>query len=261
MRKPWYKKFWIWGVVVIIIVIASTGGKKEVEDIKPAEDSAAIDNPSNPESEDEQEKELETVNAEKETEADKAEEEEAIEEVVEKSPKEEMLAQVMGLIDEGLAFDTGNYVKGEVPKGEYAFISFDGSGKYYSEEDSAGNIIDNENFDSFGYVYVHGSANLTTQGALISVNAFEEIDVSGAKEIYELLNEVEAYQESGMYKVGTDISASEYIIESIGESYVAVLSGPVGNNDIVNNENFNGKYSVNVTDGQYLQISRGVILD
>lgn len=37
------------------------------------------------------------------------------------------------------------------------------------------------------------------------------------------------------------------------------MSGPVGKNDIVDNEIFNGRYSVNVTNGQYLKVSKGVI--
>ena len=44
-----------------------------------------------------------------------------------------------------------------------------GSRAYYSEEDSAGNIIDNENFDSFGNVKVHAAGNLTTRGVLIRI--------------------------------------------------------------------------------------------
>lgn len=34
------------------------------------------------------------------------------------------------------------------------------------------------------------------------------------------------------------------------------MTGPVGSSDIVDNDNFNGRASVNVRDGQYLTISR-----
>src|SRR5699024_7869410 len=44
--------------------------------------------------------------------------------------QEIMLHKLLNLIDEGLAFDTGSYIKGDIPAGEYAFISFDGSGSY-----------------------------------------------------------------------------------------------------------------------------------
>jgi len=92
-----------------------------------------------------------------------------------KSAQEKMLASINGLIDSGSAFDTGSYVKGDIPKGEYAFVTFDGSGQYYSEEDSAGNIIDNENFDSFGYVYVQGVGNIKSDGVLIKVSSFKKL--------------------------------------------------------------------------------------
>lgn len=187
------------------------------------------------------------------------EENEDEEEIIELSAREEMILDVLDLVDESLAFDTGSYVKGDIPKGEYAFITFDGSGGYYSEEDASGSIIDNENFDSFGYVQVHEAGNLQTRGVLVNVEAFERLGVSGAKELYEILNDVENYNESGWYKVGVDIDPGKYIIESYGSGYVAVMSGPVGNSNIVDNENFEGRYSVNVKEGQYLVISRGYI--
>ena len=138
--------------------------------------------------------------------------------------------------------------------------TFSVSGKYYSEEDSAGNIMDNENFDSFGYVYVQGAGNIQTRGVLIKVDAFEKLGVKSAKEIYEQLNDATDYKDSAMYKVGVDIAPGTYTIESYGSAYVEVMSGPVGKSDIVDNENFNGKYSVTVSAGQYLKVSRGKLL-
>lgn len=177
-----------------------------------------------------------------------------------KTAKELMYESVSSLIDSKEAFDTGSYVKGDIPVGEYAYIPFEGSGQYYSEEDSAGNIIDNENFDSFGYVYVHGAGNLQTRGVLVKVGAFEKLGVKSAKEIYEKLNDATDYKDSAMYKVGVDIAPGSYTVESYGSAYVEVMSGPVGNSDIVDNENFNGKYSVTVRAGQYLKVSRGKLL-
>lgn len=176
------------------------------------------------------------------------------------SPQELMFESVSKLIDAEEAFDTGSYLKGDIPKGEYAFISFEGSGRYYSEEDSAGNIIDNENFDSFGYVYVHDVGNLQTQGVLIKVDALEKLGVKSAKEIYEKLNDTIDYKDSAMYKVGVDIEPGTYAIEAYGQGYVEVMSGPVGNSSIVDNEIFNGKYSISVSTGQYLKVSKGRLL-
>ena len=170
-----------------------------------------------------------------------------------------MLMDVVNLIDEGLAFDTGSYIKGDIPEGEYAFVTFEGSGSYYSEEDQSGSIIENENFDSFGYVYVHEAGNLKTSGVLVDVDSLETLDVKGAKELYEKLNGVEDYQDSGHYKVGVDIDPGEHVIESYGSGYIAVMDGPVGKSNIINNDNFDGRYSANVSEGNYLKLSRSYI--
>lgn len=173
---------------------------------------------------------------------------------------EKMIVSITELMSEGLAYDTGSYIKGDITPGEYAFVKFDGSGSYYSEEDAAGNIVDNENFDSFGYVKVHGVGNLETRGVLINVTAFERLNVTGAKQIYEILNNQTNYNQGGYYKVGNDIDPGQYVLESIGGSgYYAIMSGPVSNNDIIKNDNFNGRASVSLKSGQYLDLSRSTI--
>ena len=65
------------------------------------------------------------------------------EEEAKSTPQQEMYTKIMELIDSKQAFDSGTYIKGDIPAGDYAFITFEGSGQYYSEEDAAGNIIDN----------------------------------------------------------------------------------------------------------------------
>lgn len=172
---------------------------------------------------------------------------------------EKMIANIVSLMDDKLAFDAGDYVKGDIPQGEYAFVRF-GSGQYYSEEDAAGNIIDNENFASFGYVKVHGVGDIKTKGVLVNITALETLGVSGAKELYEIINNQKDYNQGGMYKIGFDLDAGTYIVESIGRGYYAVLTGPVGNNKIVKNDNFDGRKTVTVKNGQYLQISRSQII-
>ena len=172
---------------------------------------------------------------------------------------EEMIVKLYELIEEKVVFDSGDYVKGEVPSGEYAFIPFGNRG-YYSEEDSAGNIIDNENFSSFGYVKVHEVGDLSTRGVLVSVNSFEKLGVKGAKELYEIVNETSDYYESGFYKVGVDIEPGNYIVESFGSAYYSILTGPVGDNEIVKNDRFNGKATITLKNGQYLELSRAKII-
>jgi hypothetical protein len=240
--------FSILGMIVFFVIFGITSDDSE---------SASTE----PKQEEKSKKTVSETDAEAENETTQAEttEEEVTEEEVVLTPREEMFQKIGALIESKQAFDTGSYIKGEIPKGEYAFISFEGSGQYYGEEDPSGNIIDNENFDSFGYVYVHDAGNIETQGALISVNAFKTLGVSGAKQIYEIMNEMEDYKDSGWYKVGTDIPPGKYVVESYGEGYVAEMAGPVGKGDIVDNENFNGKHMVNVSAGQYLNISNGFI--
>ena len=173
---------------------------------------------------------------------------------------QKLVIKVGDLIDNSnLAFDAGSYIAGEIPVGEYAFIRF-GDGRYYSEEDMAGNIIDNENFDSFGYVKVHGTGNLKTYGALINITAFEQLGVSSAKELYEKMNGIENFNQGGYYKVGVDILEGAYTIESIGGlGYYSKNTGPVGDYTIIQNNNFDGKVSVNLSNGQYLAVSRAII--
>ncbi len=122
-------------------------------------------------------------------------------------------------------------------------------GPNYCEKDASETIIDNENFDSFGYVKVHSAGNLTTSGALISISAFDKLGVSGAKEIYEKLNGQVDYNQSGYYKVDVDIPFGKYVVESINQGYYAIMSGPVGKSNIVNNDNFSGKATINLKNG------------
>ena len=172
---------------------------------------------------------------------------------------EKMIAELYKLLDEKLVFDTGNYIEGEIPEGEYAFVKMSEGSGYYEEDDASGEIIDNENFSSFGYVKVHGVGNLETRGVLINVSAFERLGVSGAKEIYEKLNNKSDWNQSGYYKVGFDIEPGKYILESIGNGYWSILTGPVSSNDIVSNDNFNGKATVNLKNGQYLELNRAKV--
>ena len=254
VKKPFYKKWWVWLLAFIIIgALASQGAeedKAEPASTEPTSVEEESPEETNTDTENDNESDVET------TVEDETNESEV---TVELTPQQQMFQDIVSLMDSKQAFDTGSYTKGDIPVGEYAFIQFDGSGQYFGEEDMAGNIIDNENFDSFGYVYVHDAGNIQTQGALVNVEAFETLGVSSAKEIYEIVNNVENYKDSAWYKVGVDIPAGQYVIESYGEGYVAIMSGPVGNNEIIDNEIFNGRYTVNVTDGQYLVISSGTI--
>ncbi|PZX08287.1 uncharacterized protein YgiM (DUF1202 family) [Psychrobacillus insolitus] len=180
--------------------------------------------------------------------------------IIVETPYKAMVRKVNALISEGRAFTDGSYTIGEIPQGEYAFISLADDFNYYSEEYLSGEIIDNEIFESFGYVYVHEAGNIQTEGLLIDLDSLSSLGVTGAKGIYEVLNNVKNYNDSGMYKVGLDIQAGYYVIESSSEAYVALLTGPIGRNDIIDNDFFDGRYALSISEGQYLQISGGTIL-
>lgn len=168
-----------------------------------------------------------------------------------------MIDAIVSLQDEGLSFDSGNYSKGQIPPGEYIFISLGESGRYYSEQDMSGSIIDNQNFASFGYVTVQGVGNVMSTGCLVSVNALGKLGASGAKDIYEKMYGMKNYNQSGYYKVGVDIPEGVHTLNSLGgKGYYALLSGPVGNKEIISNENFNGAIDVEMTAGQYLELNR-----
>lgn len=177
------------------------------------------------------------------------------------SPKDKMRNQLNQMVSNGTVFAAGSYAKGDIPVGEYIFMPMIDDGKYYVEKDSSGNIIDNENFDSFGYVYVHGAGNLATDGALIPVSAMSQLSVNSPRGVYETLKGISGYKEAGYYKIGVDLPAGSYNFESYDNGYVSVVSGPVGKSEIIDNEIVNGSYTVNVSDGQYLKLSGGKIVE
>lgn len=70
------------------------------------------------------------------------------------------------------------------------------------------------------------------------------------------------WKSPGMYKVGSDIKAGEYIIRTNDSCYYSVSTDSSGSlESIVQNDNFKGYAYVTVADGQYLEISRGEFID
>lgn len=65
---------------------------------------------------------------------------------------------------------------------------------------------------------------------------------------------------AGMYKVGTDIPAGEYVL--IGSGYFSINKDSAGTLDsIIANDNFDGNSIISVSDGQYLEVKRAVFYD
>lgn len=170
-----------------------------------------------------------------------------------------IFVKIAALFDEKLAFYGGIYSKGDIKAGEYAFINYNENGSYYCEKDSSGNILDCENFDSFGYVKVNSIGNIETNGILISISAFEKLGIKGAKEIYEILYKESNWNEVGYYKVGIDIKPDRYIVESVGKGYWSIMTGPVGDRKIVDDGNLNGSDDVYLSNGQYIRLKNTAI--
>lgn len=64
----------------------------------------------------------------------------------------------------------------------------------------------------------------------------------------------------GMYKVGTDIPAGEYVVVAEANGYMQVSKDSTGDiNSIVTNENIQNRTIVTVKDGQYLTATNGKI--
>lgn len=74
--------------------------------------------------------------------------------------------------------------------------------------------------------------------------------------------EKDKYIKAGMYKVGTDIKAGEYLLYSEGiAAYFQVSKDSSGAiESIINNDNFQGTRYVTVKDGQYLEIKGSKML-
>ena len=78
---------------------------------------------------------------------------------------------------------------------------------------------------------------------------------AGEQQPAESQDELEQY-DAGMYKVGTDIPAGEYILDPSAMAYYQVASDSTGAlESIVSNDNFSGTRYITVSDGQYLTLT------
>ena len=157
------------------------------------------------------------------------------------------------LVEQKKAFPPSSYAKGDLPKGTYVFVSEKGG--YFAEELN-GQIMDNEIFASFGYVYVHGVGNVDTRGYLIKLEDFKTTGFDSPKSLYESITKQPNYDLSGYYKVGLHIPAGEYKLTSLGEGYMGIEEGPVGNSSTLQNDIFQGRKLISVRAGQFLKLER-----
>jgi len=157
-----------------------------------------------------------------------------------------------------LAFEPQDYAAGSIPTGFYAFAGEKGG--YYAEVVGR-EIIANEDFPTFGYVKIHGVGNISTGGLLISLEGLRTLGFLGAKELYESLTKTDNHNLSGHYLVGSDIPEGIYEIQSLGSAYYSVNSGPIGDSEIIENDNFTGTKRIEVKNGQYLEITKARLVN
>lgn len=152
-------------------------------------------------------------------------------------------------------YQEGMYKVGsDISSGEYLIVATSSIPAYFAlTSDSSGNfdsLIANDNFVTFTYITV-------SDGQYLKVERAQFVDAlsyqpSGADE--------NGYYKEGMYKVGRDIPAGEYKVESTSNTpcYIEVRSDSSHTFDsLIHNENTNSNVYINVSDGQYLTVNRG----
>ena len=139
----------------------------------------------------------------------------------------------------------------DIPAGEYAAI---GSGYLEVAADSSGtldSIIMNDNVVNRRYVTIYNGEYVKIIGSLklVAVADAPKFDASKGK------------VPEGQYKVGVDIPAGEYNVQSLGEGYVEVATDDRGRLEgIVTNSNLQGRSTMYITvaQGDYLKLVRAV---
>lgn len=226
-KKPIFKKWWFWAIIVIIVIGAlGSGGERET----PSANTKQEQNK-------EESKTADTIESK-----DKIDESKKAEEPKKEEPKKTTIK-------------AGNYKVGtDLPAGEYKIYTDDFMGYFEVSKDSSGNldsIIVNDNFTTFTYLTV-------SEGQYLKLQMCYAIPVEEA----EPYKSDKGYG-SGKYKVGVDIPAGEYNVKKEeGQlfGYVEVSKDSKGTLDsIISNDNFENNKYVTIKDGQYLKIQFGYI--
>ena len=143
----------------------------------------------------------------------------------------------------------------DISAGEYVAVCKSGSGYVEVTSDSKhvlSSVICNENISTHIYITVKDGEYLTLNKCVLytleKAPSFTPID---------------GIYGNGMYKVGRDIEAGEYKINSISDktAYVGVYSDSLGVlSSILMNDNFTGEKYITISDGQYIEIKNGQII-
>jgi len=160
------------------------------------------------------------------------------------------------------SFKAGTYEVGDkLPAGEYILVA-SGTGYYEITSDTSGSpssVLAQDVFNTYSYVTV-------SEGQYIRIGVATAYPVTGKVKLADLVtikNSDGTYKE-GMYKVGVDIDAGEYLLKSTDDgttgAYYEVDPDSSGNAaSIISNGAFDEDTSVTVVDGEYLKVIRATV--
>jgi len=222
VKKPFYKKWWVWVIAIFIIgAIATGGGEDSSEKTEPKPASTQV-------------KDEKKDNSQPKEEAKKA--------PAKEEPKDD------GKIKQG-TYKIGT----DLPAGEYLVFATGAMGYIESAKDSTGqleSIIFNDNLSKGAHSYV-----TLNDGEYFKLNGGEMYPVDKAPSV----KPEDGVYTNGMYKVGQDIPAGEYkvILEAAsGMGYLEVASNSSHQiESIVTNENVTADMYITITDGQYIKLN------
>lgn len=138
---------------------------------------------------------------------------------------------------------TGSYKVGEeVIAGEYVVISTGEKSSYEILKDDMS--IANDTVDNQAYITL-----AKEQTVKLSKAKMCKIDKAP------VFKSDDGVYKQGMYKVGRDLSAGEYVLKADGSAYYAVLSSSNGSIDsVVESSSFYGEVKISLKTGQYIKL-------
>lgn len=221
VKKPIWKKWWVWILAVIIVAAITSGGESD-------KDTDASNNSN------------QGIVVQEES-ADTTQEESNLEDQGNTNKEEKKDTKIKA----------GTYKIGvDLPAGEYVFFA-KGMGYIEVASDSTGSlesIISNDNVSGHTYITVN-------DGEYLKLRSGEAYAVADAPSVVP----TDGIYKDGTYIVGKDIPAGEYKVtvnSNIGMGYIEVSSDSRGAlNSIITNDNLMEDSYITVQDGQYLKLS------
>ncbi|NCC86310.1 MAG: hypothetical protein EOM05_00375 [Clostridia bacterium] len=138
---------------------------------------------------------------------------------------------------------SGDYSVGkELDAGEYVLISTGEKASYEIIKDKM--VIANDAVDNQSYITIE-------KGQTVKLAQAKMCKIDEAP----IFKPDDGVYKQGMYKVGRDLSAGEYVLKADGLGYYAILSDTKGNiSSVLESNSFNGKVTISLKAGQYIKI-------